>query len=348
MHLASDYLAAVLGLPTKLQRMENTEGMVTGGKSTSKAIGEVKLSGERTWCQNLKKLPTTEDKMTPDSPTCAIDADELIMRGKLELELDRAAGKKARKGSLHSDKLVSHSVKTPLDSTVVSHSSAGIALTPPALAHNYLLRPRESMKASFTGATKSSSRATKDKLLLAKVAPSLSQVPLQAAQASAAPDSEAVAFAPMELIPSCTTALNDSKFLLLVELDSAGKTGGSIESGKGPTKSGRMDDNLLAVKVPPTPPSPPPSPPPAETKRAPAPTPASVLASTLTAYPPAPANVPAPASARAAAPASALAAYTPTPASERAVAAALAPPLSGALAQLMTNIKSNKYEKPSR
>ena len=296
--------------------MENKEGMVTGGKSTSKAMGEVK---ESSWFQQLKrenltlkKQPTTDDKMTPDSPTSAIDADELIMRGKIELDKAEHAGeeKKACKGSSHSDKLVGHSVKTPLTSSVVG---PGTALTPPALGHNYLLRPRESLKASFTGATKSSARARKDKLLFDKVAPSLPWASPQAAQASTPPDSEpapSAAFAPA-IVPSCTSALNDSKFLLLVELDSAGKTAGSIESGNGPTKSGRMDDNLLSVKVAP----------PAATKRAPAPTPALVLAPTLQAYTPAPANVPAPAPA--------LAAYTPKSASARAVAAALAPPLAG-------------------
>ena len=308
--------------------MENTEGMVTGGNSTSKAMGEVK---ESSWFRQLKrenltlkKLPATDDKMTPDSPTCAIDADELIMRGKMELDMaenDAGDEKKARKGSLHSDKLVGYSIKTPLTSSVVGHSNKtssvvvgpGTALKPPALGHNYLLRPRESLKASFTGEKKSSSRATKDKMLFATVAQSLPRAPPQAAQASTPPDSEpapSVAFAPA-IVPSCTTALNDSKFLLLVELDNAGKTAGSIESGNGPTKSGRMDDNLLSVKVAP----------PAAAKRAPAPTPARVLAPTLKAYTPAPANVPAPASA--------LTAYTPAPASGRAVAGALAPPLAG-------------------
>ena len=129
--------------------------------------------------------------MTPDSPTCAIDAaDELIMKGKIELDKadnDEGGEKKARKGCLNSGKLDGHSVKTPFSSSLVARS-AQTALTPPPLGRNFLLRPRESLKASFLQrreSLKSSSRATKDKLSFAKVAPSLSQAPTQA---SAAPE----------------------------------------------------------------------------------------------------------------------------------------------------------------
>ena len=189
--------------------MEKTKELVIGGKSRSKEEGKL-TSGGSSWRQNLKrennnnnnnnnnrltlkKLQPTDHKMTPDSPTCAIDAaDELIMKGKIELdkaENDEGEEKKARKGcsKLNSDTLDGHSVKTPLYSSLVGRS-AETALTPPPLRRNFLLRPRESLKASFLRrreSLKSSSRATKDQLSFAKVAPSLSQPPTQA---PAAPD----------------------------------------------------------------------------------------------------------------------------------------------------------------
>ena len=187
--------------------MENRKELVIGGKSRSKEEGKL-ISGGSSWRQNLKrenkrltlkKLQAPDHKMTPDSPTCAIDAaDELIMKGKIELDKadnDEGGEKKARKGCLNSDKLDGHFVKTQFSSSLVARS-AETALTPPPLGRNFLLRPRESLKASFlrrreslkasfTGAKKSSSRATKDKLSFAKVVPSLSQAPTQA---SAAPE----------------------------------------------------------------------------------------------------------------------------------------------------------------
>ena len=181
--------------------MEKTKELVIGEKSRSKEEGKL-TSGGSTWRQNLKrennrltlkKLQAPDHKMTPDSPPCAIDAaDELIMKGKIELdkaENDEGEEKKARKGcsKLNSDTLDGHSVKTPLYSSLVGRS-AETALTPPPLRRNFLLRPREALKASFLlrrESLKSSSRATKDKLSFAKVAPSLSQAPTQA---SAAPE----------------------------------------------------------------------------------------------------------------------------------------------------------------
>ena len=71
--------------------------MVSKGEGTPKAMAEVNVAGknspESRWCRNMRsdndnlpKLPNTDDKMKPDSPTCAIDADEIIMMGKMELE----------------------------------------------------------------------------------------------------------------------------------------------------------------------------------------------------------------------------------------------------------------------
>ena len=77
------HLAAVFYLP-KPQKRENLQEMVSRGKTTLKAIG----------------------KMTPESPTCAIDADQLIMRDRINLEgAGEAGGEK--------DKMVDFSTLTP-------------------------------------------------------------------------------------------------------------------------------------------------------------------------------------------------------------------------------------------
>ena len=76
--------------------------MVPKGEGTPKAMAEVNVAGknspESRWCRNLRsdndnlpKLPNTDDKMKPDSPTCAIDADEIIMMGKMELEKEQGS-----------------------------------------------------------------------------------------------------------------------------------------------------------------------------------------------------------------------------------------------------------------
>ena len=73
--------------------------------SGTNVIGEDR-NGNGTRSQKAKKMPSTEDKITPDSPTCAIDADDLIMRGKIDLESDggqKGEGKEARVDSAKVD-----------------------------------------------------------------------------------------------------------------------------------------------------------------------------------------------------------------------------------------------------
>ena len=166
--------------------------MKSGGKLTLKALGgEGKLSEEKsTGSPKAKKLPSTDDKSTPDSPTCAIDADELIMRGKIGFERAGQAGEEK-------DKVVSFSAK-------VAPSSLEAPLPPPP-------------------------------------PPPLPRQPPPAVTPTA-PYSEPVP------VSSCTSALNDSKFLLLVQLDRPGRASEESEPGKVGTK--RMEDKVVPEPAP--------------------------------------------------------------------------------------------------
>ena len=168
--------------------------MMSKGKPTLKATGgEGKLSEEKgTGSPKAKKLPSTDDKMTPDSPTCAIDADELIMRGKIGFERAGQAGEEK-------DKVVGFSAK-------VAPSSLEAPLPPPPPPPP----PRQPPPA---------------------VTPT-------------APYSEPVP------VSSCTSALNDSKFLLLVQLDRPGRASEESEPGKVGTK--RMEAKVTPEPAPAT------------------------------------------------------------------------------------------------
>ena len=128
--------------------------------------------------------------MTPDSPTCAIDADELIMRGKIGFERAGQAGEEK-------DKVVGFSAK-------VAPSSLEAPLPPPPPPPP----PRQPPPA---------------------VTPT-------------APYSEPVP------VPSCTNALNDSNFLLLVQLDRPGRASEESEPGRVGTK--RMEAKVAPEPAP--------------------------------------------------------------------------------------------------
>ena len=162
------HLAAVLCLP-KHQKREKMQEIVFGGKTTLKAMGGEgePLEKNGAGSQKAKKLSSTGDKMTPESPTCAIDADQLIMRDKIDLE--RAGQKK--------DKVAGFSAFTP--------------------GHD-------------------------DNLLFAKVAPSILKTPPPPPQPAPAV-TPSVPYSEPVPVPSCTTDLNDSNLLLLVQLDRPGR-----------------------------------------------------------------------------------------------------------------------------
>ena len=174
--------------------------MKSGGKPTLKALGgEGKLSEENgEGSPKAKKLPSTDDKMTPDSPTCAIDADELIMRGKIGFRrAGQAGGEK--------DKVVGFSALTPVQ-------------------------------------------------LFAKVAPSSLEAPLPPPPPPPPPRQPPPAVTPKAPysepvpVPSCTSALKDSNFLLLVQLDRPGRSSEANEPGKVATK--RMEAKVAPEPAP--------------------------------------------------------------------------------------------------
>ena len=206
--------------------------MVSKGEGTPKAMAEVNVAGknspESRWCRNLRsdndnlpKLPNRDDKMKPDSPTCAIDADEIIMMGKMELE-------KGKRETVIKHKDGSH-----------RHQGAfGAVLAPAAPDHDdSLLVPAllQDPPPSQTGTQRSEIRV-EENLLSAKVAPAASLLELLTPEPPAQPALTA-AFAPLlspthspapastrtiaaALTPSPASPANplgDSNFLLLAE-----------------------------------------------------------------------------------------------------------------------------------
>ena len=194
----------------------------------------------------MQEIKSGDEKMKPHSPTCAIDADELIMGGKKDLDRARQAeGQKGAKKRVDSDKVVRYSPGTALAPpapgqesnllfTKVAKSSLQAPPPPPSPPHGR--SSEESETAKRMG----------DNLVLAKVAPAApepapaglapapSLTPVAPASASLSASSSAVASAlgpppatasppapspppPLPLLSSCTTALNDSNFLLLAE-----------------------------------------------------------------------------------------------------------------------------------
>ena len=221
--------------------------------SGTNVIGEDR-NGNGTRSQKAKKMPSTEDKITPDSPTCAIDADDLIMRGKIDLESDGGQKGEGKGARVDSAKVGGYSAMTPgnddnmLFSTVAPSSLKApqpppppplpSRPAPPAVTPYYEPVPVTSCTIALEdlllakldrpgrAAEENETRKVAKKRMKAKVAPAapdpppstpvLARIASASARTAAEPLSPPLAGAAPALESSCN-ALEDTNFLLLAE-----------------------------------------------------------------------------------------------------------------------------------